>query len=63
MHELPDDYLETVDALHRLTVYVVSPAQRLVNGEIILRSLPGGFGDFAALQTLREKPHAGDGRA
>ncbi len=46
MHELPDDYLETVDALHRLTVYVVSPAQRLVNGEIILRSLPGGFGTF-----------------
>ena len=46
MHELPDDYLETVDALHRLTVYVVSPAQRLVNGEIILRSLPGGFGTY-----------------
>jgi hypothetical protein len=46
MHELTDDYLETVDALHRLTVYVVSPAQRLVNGEIILRSLPGGFGTY-----------------
>ena len=46
MHELPDDYLETVDSLHRLTVYVVSPAQRLVNGEIILRSLPGGFGTY-----------------
>src|SRR4051812_18716353 len=46
MHELTDDYLETVDALHRLTVYVVSPAQRQVNGEIILRSLPGGFGTF-----------------
>ena len=46
MHQLPDDYLETVDALHRLTVYVISPAQRLVNGEIILRSLPGGFGTY-----------------
>lgn len=46
MHELPDDYLETVDALHRLTVYVVSPAQRLANGEIILRSLPRGFGTY-----------------
>jgi len=46
MHQLAEDYLETVDALHRLTVYVVSPAQRLVNGEIILRSLPGGFGTF-----------------
>ena len=46
MHELTDDYLETVDALHRLAVYVISPAQRLVNGEIILRSLPGGFGTY-----------------
>jgi hypothetical protein len=44
MHELTEDYLETVDALHRLAIYVISPAQRLVNGEIILRSLPGGFG-------------------
>ena len=37
-------YTETVEALHRLSVYVISPAQRLVNGEIVLRSLPGGFG-------------------
>jgi hypothetical protein len=46
MHELAEDFRETVDALHRLTVYAVSPAQRLVNGEIILRALPGGFGTF-----------------
>ena len=43
MHELPDDYLETVESLYRLTVYVVSPAQRLVNGEIIL----GGIGSLS----------------
>src|SRR5947209_982715 len=36
----------TRDALHRLAVYVISPAQRLANGEIILRPTPGGFSTF-----------------
>jgi hypothetical protein len=55
MHELTEDYLGTVDALHRLAIYVVSPAQRLVNGEIILRSVPGGFGthEFADGMVVR----------
>jgi hypothetical protein len=37
----------TRDALHRLAVYVISPAQRLANGEIILAATPGGFGTAA----------------
>jgi hypothetical protein len=41
---LSDGYAATRDALHRLAVYVISPAQRLTNGEIILRATPGGFG-------------------
>jgi hypothetical protein len=43
---LPETFAGTRDALHRLAVYVISPAQRLVNGEIILRSTPGGFSTF-----------------
>ena len=43
---LPATYAETKDALHRLAVYVISPAQRLANGEIILRATPGGFSTF-----------------
>jgi hypothetical protein len=43
---LPDRFAETVGELHRLAVYVVSPAQRLVNGEIVMRASPGGFATF-----------------
>ena len=43
---LPESYRETMAGLHRLAVYVVSPAQRLVNGEIIMRSTHGGFSTF-----------------
>ena len=43
---LPQSYAETVASLHRLAVYVVSPAQRLVNGEIIMQSTHGGFSTF-----------------
>jgi hypothetical protein len=43
---LPARYRETTAALHRLAVYVIAPAQRLVNGEIILRATPGGFSTF-----------------
>jgi hypothetical protein len=41
---LSGGYAATRDALHRLAVYVISPAQRLTNGEIVLRATPGGFG-------------------
>jgi hypothetical protein len=43
---LPEGFEKTRDALHRLAVYVISPAQRLQNGEIILRATPGGFSTF-----------------
>jgi hypothetical protein len=43
---LPEMFAETRDALHRLAVYVISPAQRLVNGEIIMRATPGGLSTF-----------------
>jgi hypothetical protein len=43
---LPEAFAGTRDALHRLAVYVISPAQRLVNGEIIMRATPGGFSTF-----------------
>ena len=43
---LPRSFAGTRDALHRLAVYVISPAQRLVNGEIIMRATPGGFSTF-----------------
>jgi hypothetical protein len=44
--ELPPGFAGTRDDLHRLAVYVVSPAQRLVNDEIIMRATPGGFSTF-----------------
>jgi|SRR5579862_1617801 len=40
---LPERFARTRDELHRLAVYVISPAQRLANGEIVLRASPGGF--------------------
>jgi hypothetical protein len=43
---LPAAYMQTTEALHRLAVYVIAPAQRLANGEIILRATPGGFSTF-----------------
>jgi hypothetical protein len=43
---LPAPYPQTTAALHRLAVYVIAPAQRLTNGEIILRATPGGFSTF-----------------
>ena len=43
---IPDAYARTLADLHRLAVYAVSPAQRLVNGEIILESSHGGFSTF-----------------
>jgi hypothetical protein len=43
---LPAEFARTRDALHRLAVYVISPVQRLHNGEIILRATPGGFSTF-----------------
>lgn len=46
LRPLPAAYLETTAALHRLAVYVISPAQRLANGEIIMRASPGGFSTF-----------------
>ena len=42
--ELPDTYAATRTDLHRLAVYVISPARAAVNGQITLRSTPGGFG-------------------
>jgi hypothetical protein len=47
MEPLSPAFGVTRDALHRLAVYVISPAQRLVNGEIILEATPGGFGTAA----------------
>jgi hypothetical protein len=44
--QLPPSFAATRDALHRLAVYVISPAQRLANGEIIMRATPGGFSTF-----------------
>jgi hypothetical protein len=46
MEPLPQTFAATRDALHRLAVYVISPVQRLVNGEIIMRAAPGGFETF-----------------
>ena len=43
---IPAAYARTLADLHRLAVYAVSPAQRLVNGEIILESSHGGFSTF-----------------
>jgi hypothetical protein len=41
---LPDAYETTRTDLHRLAVYVVSPARAAADGQITLRSTPGGFG-------------------
>jgi hypothetical protein len=46
LQPLPPSYATTRDALHRLAVYVISPAQRQVNDEIVLRPAPGGFSTF-----------------
>jgi hypothetical protein len=43
---IPAAYARTLADLHRLAVYAVSPAQRLVNGEIIMQSTHGGFSTF-----------------
>ena len=43
---LPPTFAQTTADLHRLAVYVIAPAQRLVNDEIILRATPGGFSTF-----------------
>ena len=42
--ELPESYAATRTDLHRLAVYVISPARAAVNDQITLRSTPGGFG-------------------
>jgi hypothetical protein len=43
--ELPGQFAATRLALHRLAVYVVSPARRIATGnEIALEPTPGGFG-------------------
>jgi hypothetical protein len=46
LRPLPPTYGDTTRSLHRLAVYVISPAQRFANDEIILRATPGGFGTF-----------------
>ena len=43
---LPPAFVQATAALHRLAVYVIAPAQRLANGEIIMRATPGGFSTF-----------------
>jgi hypothetical protein len=47
MRPLSPAFGQTREALHRLAVYVISPAQRMTNGEIILQATPGGFGTSA----------------
>jgi hypothetical protein len=45
LQPVPERFAETRLALHRLAVYVVSPARRLATGnEIALAPTPGGFG-------------------
>ncbi|HKY76833.1 MAG TPA: hypothetical protein VJS45_11875 [Acidimicrobiia bacterium] len=44
LQPLPDDYVETREALRRLAVYVLSPARKAVTGRIGLRATAGGFG-------------------
>lgn len=41
---LPDGYGPTLEAVHRLAVYVLSPARKAVTGRIGLQPTPGGFG-------------------
>ncbi len=51
----PETLQATVDALHRLAVYVLSPARRRANGKIALRWTLGGFGTpfFGADEQVR----------
>ncbi|MDQ3897086.1 MAG: hypothetical protein M3326_07545, partial [Actinomycetota bacterium] len=51
----PETLVETRLALHRLAVYVLSPARRRANGKIALRWTLGGFGTpfFGADQQVR----------
>ncbi len=51
----PETLRKTVDALHRLAVYVLSPARRRANGKIALRWTLGGFGTpfFGADEQVR----------
>lgn len=44
MKTLPDTYAATRTDLHRLAVYVLSPARAADAGQITLRATPGGFG-------------------
>jgi hypothetical protein len=44
LRPLPDDYVETREALRRLAVYVLSPARKAVTGRIGLKPTAGGFG-------------------
>jgi hypothetical protein len=55
LEQLPDQYVETRQALQRLAVYVLSPARKAVTGRIGLQSTPGGFGTplFGVDQQLR----------
>lgn len=44
MRRLPDTYVQSRDALHRVAVYVMWPARTAADGKIRLRPTPGGFG-------------------
>jgi len=45
MTTLPDSYARTRESLHRLAVYVISPARSQFNPRhVALRATPGGFG-------------------
>jgi hypothetical protein len=44
LEPLPDGYVETRDALHRLASHVLAPARKAVTGRIGLRPTPGGLG-------------------
>jgi len=41
---LPDGFVETRDALHRVAAHVLAPARKAVTGRIGLRATAGGFG-------------------
>jgi hypothetical protein len=55
LQQLPDGYVPTREALHRLACYVLSPARKAVTGRIGLQPTPGGFGTpmFGAGEQLR----------
>lgn len=44
LQALPDDYVETREALRRLAIFVLSPARKAVTGRIGLKPTAGGFG-------------------